>query len=168
MPTESYGNFGLTGGCAPTPAAPPASPRRWRAQEGKRGTSLTPARPAHTPDAGSLAKPLPGLSPHYAPPRSHNRKPAAHGPQKRCPEPLDTKRLRYARRQMDGTVARSPRRAGRSGHPPYGLQTSAHGRIAVSSRRWRRSLITADRVTGGNLDKDDPDAVGVLDPHLDK
>jgi hypothetical protein len=27
-------------------------------------------------------------------------------------------------------------------------------------------LVTAQRVIGGNLDQDDPDAVGILDPHF--
>ena len=37
-----------------------------------------------------------------------------------------------------------------------------------SFRRYRRSRVTAERVTGRNLDQDDPEAVGVLDPHLDQ
>jgi transposase len=37
--------------------------RKLGAREGNRGTALTPARPAHTPDAGSSDKPLPGLTP---------------------------------------------------------------------------------------------------------
>ena len=56
-----------TGGGALMPAAPPSDLRRSRAREGKRGTALTPARPAHTPDAGSSAQPLSDLSPPYAP-----------------------------------------------------------------------------------------------------
>ena len=32
-----------------------------RAREGSRGTTLSPARPAHTPGTGSSYKPLPGL-----------------------------------------------------------------------------------------------------------
>ena len=72
-----------TGGCASTPAASLASPRRSRAREGKQGTSLTPARPTHTPNAGSSAQPLPDLSPPYAQTRPRNRKSAAHKPQKR-------------------------------------------------------------------------------------
>jgi transposase len=35
------------------------------AREGTRGTTLSPARPAHTPGAGSSAKPLPDLVPPY-------------------------------------------------------------------------------------------------------
>ena len=35
------------------------------AREGSRGTTLSPARPAHTPGTGSSAKPLPDLTPHY-------------------------------------------------------------------------------------------------------
>ncbi len=36
-----------------------------RAREGKWGTALSPARPAHTPSASSSDKPLPGPSPPY-------------------------------------------------------------------------------------------------------
>ena len=36
------------------------------------------------------------------------------------------------------------------------------------SRRSRRSRVTAERVTGGNLGQGDPEAVWVLDPHLDQ
>jgi hypothetical protein len=32
--------------------------------------------------------------------------------------------------------------------------------------RWRGSRAALERVIGGNLDKDNADAVGVLDPHL--
>jgi transposase len=41
--------------------------RTLTAREGNRGTALTPARPAHTPGAGSSDKPLPGLTPPYDP-----------------------------------------------------------------------------------------------------
>jgi transposase len=34
---------------------------------GQRGTTLSPARPAHTPETGSSGKPLPGLPPPYDP-----------------------------------------------------------------------------------------------------
>jgi transposase len=44
-------------GCRPTPATEKAWPV-W-AREGRRGTALSPARPAHTPSMGSSAKPLP-------------------------------------------------------------------------------------------------------------
>ena len=64
---------------------------------GQTGNGLTPARPALTPNAGSSAQPLPDLSPPYALPPPHSRTAAAHKHQKRSPEPLDTKRLRYAR-----------------------------------------------------------------------
>jgi transposase len=33
---------------------------RGKAREGSRGTTLSPARPAHTPGTGSSGKPLPG------------------------------------------------------------------------------------------------------------
>ena len=71
-----------TGGCAPTPAALPAQPRRSRAREGKRGTTLTPARPDRTPNPGSSAKPLPGPSPHYAPPPAQPKKPSSRASKK--------------------------------------------------------------------------------------
>jgi len=41
--------------------------RKPGAREGNRGTALTPARPAHTPNTGSSDKPLPGLTPPYDP-----------------------------------------------------------------------------------------------------
>jgi Transposase IS116/IS110/IS902 family len=56
---------------------------------GQPGTTLSPARPAHTPNAGSSAKPLPDLSPPYDA-RLTSRKGPAHTPGKRPHEPLDT------------------------------------------------------------------------------
>jgi len=53
--------------CRPTPGEPLKPPSR--AREGNRGTTLHPARPAHTPHAGSSGKPLPGLTPRYGPAR---------------------------------------------------------------------------------------------------
>ena len=44
--------------------------RTLTAREGNRGTTLTPARPAHTPITGSSDKPLPGLTPLYDPGQS--------------------------------------------------------------------------------------------------
>jgi transposase IS116/IS110/IS902 family protein len=49
----------------PTPAKP-QEPSAW-AREGNRGTTLSPARPAHTPSTGSSDKPLPDPIPHYGP-----------------------------------------------------------------------------------------------------
>ena len=54
-----------TPACRPTPAGP--QHRRDRAREGNRGTTLSPARPAHTPNTGSSAKPLPDPPPPYDP-----------------------------------------------------------------------------------------------------
>jgi hypothetical protein len=48
-----------------TPGAP--QPSRRRAREGNRGTTLQPGRPAHTPNAGTSGKPLPGLPPTLRP-----------------------------------------------------------------------------------------------------
>src|SRR6266567_517957 len=72
------------------PAPPQPVPR---AREGNRGTTLSPARPAHTPNASSSAKPLPDLSPPYDA-QLTSRKGPAHTPGKRPHEPLDTKRHR--------------------------------------------------------------------------
>ena len=47
-----------------------------RAREGNRGTTLHPARPAHTPHASSSGKPLPDPAPPYdpAPRQAHHRR----------------------------------------------------------------------------------------------
>jgi transposase len=58
---------------------------------GNRGTTLPPARPAHTPNTGSSAKPLPGLTPHYDPAQHPGRMPRPPLPGNPT-EPLDTKR----------------------------------------------------------------------------
>ena len=52
--------------CKPTPER--GQPRR--AREGNRGTTLQPARPAHTPHASSSDQPLPDPPPPYARHRS--------------------------------------------------------------------------------------------------
>ena len=60
------------------------------AREGNRGTTLTPARPAHTPHAGSSDKPLPGLRPAYEPRGPDGGQAAVPGRRRRKPaEPLD-------------------------------------------------------------------------------
>jgi transposase len=83
-----------TGTCAPTP---PEQQPSSQAREGNRGTTLTPARPAHTPHTSSSAKPLPDPHPPYAPAPTTQPGNPAHAHRKRSPEPLDTKRLRYVR-----------------------------------------------------------------------
>ena len=62
-----------------------------RVREGNRGTTLSPAWPAHTPSTGSSAKPLPNPTPPNgpAPPRRSRRLEALE-------KPLDTKRTRAA------------------------------------------------------------------------
>ena len=50
-------------------------------RDGNRGTTLTPARPAHTPNASSSDKPLPSPAPLYDPP------PRPPGPPHRNPHP---------------------------------------------------------------------------------
>ena len=47
------------------PMQPAMRPPQLMAREGNRGTALSPARPAHTPHAGSSDKPLPGHIPAY-------------------------------------------------------------------------------------------------------
>ena len=64
---------------APTPAARPQAAQAGPGRA-SRGTTLTPARPAHTPDTGSSDKPLPDLAPPYDP------DPAAQ-PKKRTSQP---------------------------------------------------------------------------------
>jgi hypothetical protein len=68
--------------------SPPQRPRRTR--EGNRGTTLTPARPARTPNTGSSDKPLPGLRPAYEP-RQRSRRPYRRRSRRRRKpgEPLD-------------------------------------------------------------------------------
>src|SRR5260370_599351 len=69
----------------PTPARQPPA---LRAREGNRGTALHPARPAHTPHAGSSDKPLPDQAPRYGPPppQAHPRSRSRRKPT----QPLDT------------------------------------------------------------------------------
>jgi transposase len=80
----------------PTPAGPPQRPAI-TAREGNRGTTLSPARPACTPGAGSSAKPLPDLNPHYDPLPSARAPSRRSEVQRTLERPLDTKRLRSAR-----------------------------------------------------------------------
>ena len=64
------------------------------AREGNRGTTLSPARPAHTPETSSSAKPLPSPPPPYdARPDTHA--PVRHQLRRKTGKALDTKRLRY-------------------------------------------------------------------------
>jgi hypothetical protein len=81
-----------------------------RAREGTRGTALSPARPAHTPNTGSSAKPLPDLPPPYDPGPGRRRRPP-HALPERQPEPLDAKRSRYALVLNRGRVGGSPCRS---------------------------------------------------------
>ena len=70
---------------------PPAGRRPTRrarcdeAREGNRGTTLTPARLAHTPHASSSEKPLPG-----PPPRHYDPAPRPGQPQRKSARPLDS------------------------------------------------------------------------------
>jgi hypothetical protein len=75
--------------CLQADARQAAEPRP-RAREGNRGTTLTPARPAHTPHASSSDQPLPSPAPHYGPaPRAgHPLRPGQ--PQRKSARPLDS------------------------------------------------------------------------------
>ena len=64
------------------------------------------ASAAHTPNAGSSAKPLPDLPPLY----DHGPARPPHAPEKRPPEPLDTKRHRSGRVGSAPRLADGPRR----------------------------------------------------------
>jgi hypothetical protein len=76
-------------------AARPPQPTR-RAHEGSRGTTLTPARLAHTPGTSSSDKPLPDPGTAYGPAlfASHPRRRCR--PQRNPERPL-TQRLRYGK-----------------------------------------------------------------------
>jgi transposase len=76
---------------------------------GQPGTTLSPARPAHTPDTGSSAKPLPDLTPPYDPGHTPLRTRPHPAQRKRPGEPLDAKRSRYARLWTVGWVPPSLR-----------------------------------------------------------
>jgi transposase len=100
---------GPSSGGSATPSSPASRPtpgeseRRPgpRAREGNRGTTLSPARPDCTPSTGSSAKPLPDPNPHYDPGPIPRPPRPTRAPKERPPEPLDTKRLRYARPDAD-------------------------------------------------------------------
>ena len=62
---------------------------------GQAGNGTDASAAGSHPECRLSAQPLPDLSPPYAPAPPHSRKSAAHKHQKRSPEPLDTKRLRY-------------------------------------------------------------------------
>ena len=87
---------GLSSGGSATPSSPASRPTparaqrpRQRAREGNRGTTLTPARPAHTPNAGSSDKPLPDLPQAYGPPREPGP-PRRRQVRSKPGQPLDT------------------------------------------------------------------------------
>ena len=64
--------------------------QRRRAREGNRGTALTPARPAHTPNASSSDQPLPDLTPPYGPAPPQARLHRRSRLQRKPGQPLDT------------------------------------------------------------------------------
>ena len=74
------------------PTLPAAHPRKLMAREGNRGTALSPARPAHTPGAGSSDKPLPDRNPAYDSPSLAGEQRQRRPPRSR-PEPVDNKEV---------------------------------------------------------------------------
>jgi transposase len=64
-----------------------AARSRQRAREGTWGTTLSPARPAHTPGTGSSAKPLPGPPPAYDRQPWPGQEQSRHPLRRNCHEP---------------------------------------------------------------------------------
>jgi transposase len=69
-------------GCRCEPTPPASRQPAPRAREGNRGTTLSPARPAHTPNTSSSARPLPDLPPPYDA-QLTSRKGPPHAPEER-------------------------------------------------------------------------------------
>jgi hypothetical protein len=107
-----------------------------RTREGNRGTTLTPARPALTPSAGSSDKPLPGRGPAY----DRRPQPGEPRPQRpppgSCAKPLDTKRIRSARPVAAGRSSAEARRSGRSGSPRSSARASERPGSAGQITGW--------------------------------
>ena len=91
-----------------------AAAARPRAREGNRGTTLHPARPAHTPNASSSDKPLPDLAPPYgpAPLQAHLTVEAGFKENPANHLTPTAKRTRYGRRPPVGGVAGVARGSG--------------------------------------------------------
>ena len=125
--------------CRPTPAAPQPAPR---AREGSRGTTLSPARPAHTPGTGSSDKPLPDPVTTLRPPSAARRlAPPMAGAQLAIPRSLPPRRRR---------------RAGPGGAPAAQRERTTWGRgktTAALGREEGQGQKIADRATapGGHL-----------------
>ena len=76
---------------------------------GQPGTTLSPARPAHTPKTSSSARPLPSPPPPYDP-RTDTHEPVRYHPRRKTGKALDTKRLRSgAGRRLRASLALAPR-----------------------------------------------------------
>ena len=77
-----------------------AAKTREKAREGNQGTTLTPARPAHTPNASSSDKPLPDPTPPYDPPPSQDHATEAdfeeNPPSRLTPAAKRTRSARFA------------------------------------------------------------------------
>src|SRR5215472_10792844 len=67
-----------------------------------------------------------------------------------------------------GTLPRPPGLLGGTARPARDVGPAARGLHPEYGRHQLLSLtrVAAERVIGGHLDQDDPDAVRVLDPHL--
>src|SRR5260370_147507 len=86
------GPKGWRSGCEPAalesesfPGCPPGP----RAREGNQGTTLTPARPAHTPNASPSDQPLPDLTPPYGPAPQRARLHSRSRLRRKLGQPLD-------------------------------------------------------------------------------
>jgi transposase len=67
-----------------------AAAARTKGPGGNQGTTLTPARPAHTPNAGSSDQPLPDLTPPYGPAPQQTRLHSTSRLRRKLGQPLDT------------------------------------------------------------------------------
>jgi hypothetical protein len=75
--------------------------------------------------------------------------------------------LSFQRHRWSIAVGRPARIRLARGKKVEGFTT--HRRQAVPlTPRWPGSRVAAQRVIGGDLNDDDPDAIGVLDPHFDQ
>ena len=85
--------------------------------EGQPGNDTDGARPTLTPQTSSSAQPLPGPEPTLRPTPATQPGKRSSRASKRCPEPLDTKRLRYGWPRGTRRPAAEACGTGRSGAP---------------------------------------------------
>ena len=88
-----------------------------RAREGNRGTTLTPARPAHTPSTGSSAKPLPGPTAAYDA-RADTQTPVRRQHRRKPGKTLDNKEASIWRGQRSMSLDKAATHIGHLAHAP--------------------------------------------------